>query len=43
MGSALPVVVSAACQPQKIADRRRKWKGIKGNGKSTLASPTLTS
>jgi hypothetical protein len=43
MGSALQVVVSAACHSQKIADGRRKWKAIKGNGKSTLASPTLTS
>jgi hypothetical protein len=43
MGSALQVVVSAACHSQKIADGRRKLKAIKGNGKSTLASPTLTS
>jgi hypothetical protein len=43
MGSALLVVVSAACYSQKIDGGKRKGDAFEGARKSTLASPTLIS
>ena len=43
MGSALLVVVSAACYSQKIDGGKRKREAFEGARKSTLATPTLIS